>query len=81
MTAMNSKLISGQKVFFSKMVVDAVQTLDEDLDLDLIGIKKVTGGAMQVRPFLPIPSPFPPSLPSSRARKGRKNYPRFRRAL
>lgn len=47
MTAMNSKLISGQKVFFSKMVVDAVQTLDEDLDLDLIGIKKVTGGAMQ----------------------------------
>lgn len=47
-TALNSKLIGGQnKEFFSKMCVDAVMHLDEDLDLDLIGIKKVPGGTMQ----------------------------------
>jgi len=46
-TAMNSKLIFSQKVFFSKMVVSAVLHLDEDLNLDMIGIKKVTGGALQ----------------------------------
>jgi chaperonin GroEL (HSP60 family) len=47
-TAMNSKLIASHKKFFSKMVVDAVMALDEDLDLDLIGVKKVPGGAMDV---------------------------------
>lgn len=47
-TALNSKLIGGQnKEFFSKMCVDAVMHLDEDLDLDLVGIKKVPGGSMQ----------------------------------
>ena len=28
------------------MVVDAVSSLDEDLNLDMIGIKKVAGGSM-----------------------------------
>eukprot|EP01006_Ploeotia_vitrea_P036100 TRINITY_DN65978_c10_g5_i1.p1 TRINITY_DN65978_c10_g5~~TRINITY_DN65978_c10_g5_i1.p1 ORF type:complete len:574 (+),score=345.33 TRINITY_DN65978_c10_g5_i1:88-1722(+) len=45
-TAMNSKLISGNKDFFAKMVVDAVNHLDEDLDIDMVGIKKVPGGSI-----------------------------------
>jgi T-complex protein 1 subunit eta len=46
-TAMNSKLIGSHNQFFSKMVVDAVMHLDEDLDLNLIGIKKEKGGSME----------------------------------
>ncbi|TNN85250.1 T-complex protein 1 subunit eta [Liparis tanakae] len=46
-TALNSKLIAGQKEFFSKMVVDAVMSLDEQLALKMIGIKKVQGGALE----------------------------------
>lgn len=44
-TTLTSKLVSGHKEFFAKMVVDAVSLLDNDLDQDLIGIKKVTGGS------------------------------------
>lgn len=47
-TALNSKLIAGQKEFFSKMVVDAVMSLDELLSLKMIGIKKVQGGGLEV---------------------------------
>ncbi|XP_015602968.1 T-complex protein 1 subunit eta isoform X2 [Cephus cinctus] len=46
-TAMSSKLIHHQKDFFSKMVVDAVLILDELLPLNMIGIKKVSGGALE----------------------------------
>uniref|UniRef100_A0A3B3T9R3 T-complex protein 1 subunit eta n=1 Tax=Paramormyrops kingsleyae TaxID=1676925 RepID=A0A3B3T9R3_9TELE len=46
-TALNSKLIAGQKEFFSKMVVDAVMMLDELLPLKMIGMKKVHGGALE----------------------------------
>ncbi|XP_036322392.1 T-complex protein 1 subunit eta [Rhagoletis pomonella] len=46
-TAMSSKLIHQQKDFFSKMVVDAVLFLDELLPLNMIGIKKVTGGSLE----------------------------------
>ncbi|MCP8718345.1 MAG: T-complex protein 1 subunit eta [Asgard group archaeon] len=47
-TAMSSKLISNNSKFFTKMVVDAVMSLDsEDLDENLIGIKKVPGGSME----------------------------------
>lgn len=47
-TAMSSKLISNNSTFFTKMVVDAVLSLDqEDLDEKLIGIKKVPGGSME----------------------------------
>lgn len=46
-TAMSSKLISNNSEFFTKMVVDAVLSLDEDLDESMIGIKKVPGGAME----------------------------------
>eukprot|EP00697_Spironema_sp_BW2_P015991 gnl/Spiro4/7065_TR3671_c0_g1_i1.p1 gnl/Spiro4/7065_TR3671_c0_g1~~gnl/Spiro4/7065_TR3671_c0_g1_i1.p1 ORF type:complete len:581 (+),score=124.82 gnl/Spiro4/7065_TR3671_c0_g1_i1:173-1744(+) len=46
-TAMQSKLIAQQREFFSQMVVDAVLSLDEDLNIDLIGIKKVPGGSLQ----------------------------------
>lgn len=45
---MSSKLIHHQKPFFSKMVVDAVLSLDqEDLDENLIGMKKIPGGGVQ----------------------------------
>lgn len=46
-TSLNSKLISHQKDFFAPIVVDAVCSLDEDLSLDMIGIKKVSGGALE----------------------------------
>uniref|UniRef100_A0A8C5W8E6 T-complex protein 1 subunit eta n=1 Tax=Microcebus murinus TaxID=30608 RepID=A0A8C5W8E6_MICMU len=40
MTALSSKLISQQKAFFAKMVVDVVMMLDDLLQLKMIGIKK-----------------------------------------
>ncbi|KAK7870462.1 hypothetical protein R5R35_000740 [Gryllus longicercus] len=46
-TALSSKLVSQQKGFFAKMVVDAVLLLDELLPLNMIGIKKVQGGALE----------------------------------
>ncbi|KAK7071255.1 chaperonin-containing T-complex eta subunit Cct7 [Halocaridina rubra] len=46
-TSLNSKLIHQQKDFFSKMVVDAVMSLDTLLPLDMIGIKKVPGGSLE----------------------------------
>ncbi|KAF5289469.1 hypothetical protein FQR65_LT11842 [Abscondita terminalis] len=46
-TALSSKLIHQQKDFFSKMVVDAVLLLDDLLPLNMIGIKKVQGGALE----------------------------------
>ncbi|KAJ5276074.1 hypothetical protein N7524_002227 [Penicillium chrysogenum] len=47
-TAMNSKLIKRNSDFFTKMVVDAVLSLDQDdLNERLIGVKKVTGGGLQ----------------------------------
>merc|ERR1719203_1424472 len=45
-TAMNSKLISGQKDFFGPMVVDAVQALDDDMNLNMIGTAKIPGGSV-----------------------------------
>jgi len=46
-TSMQSKLIAHQKEFFTKFVVDAVYHLDDDLDIDMIGVKKVPGGALE----------------------------------
>lgn len=46
-TALNSKLIGSHKSFFAPMVVDAVLHLDDDQDINLIGIKKVPGGSME----------------------------------
>eukprot|EP00741_Cyanophora_paradoxa_P008702 tig00001371_g8424.t1 len=46
-TSLNSKLLNTKKEFFAPLAVDAVLALDEDLDLNMIGIKKVTGGAME----------------------------------
>merc|ERR1740123_2445126 len=45
-TAMNSKLISGQKDFFGPLVVDAVKALDEDMNLNMIGTAKIPGGSV-----------------------------------
>jgi T-complex protein 1 subunit eta len=46
-TALSSKLVAHQKDFFSNMVVDAVMMLDELLPLNMIGMKKVNGGALE----------------------------------
>ncbi|EKM83938.1 hypothetical protein AGABI1DRAFT_110547 [Agaricus bisporus var. burnettii JB137-S8] len=47
-TSLSSKLIHSEKPFFSKMVVDAIECLDQDdLDDSLIGVKKIAGGGMQ----------------------------------
>lgn len=53
-TALSSKLISQQKAFFAKMVVDAVMMLDDLLQLKMIGIKKVQGGALEVSLLWPL---------------------------
>lgn len=45
-TSLNSKIIAKQKQFFGKMVVDAVMSIDENLNKQDIGIKKVTGGSV-----------------------------------
>ena len=44
-TSLNSKIIARYREFFAKMVVDAVMKLDETLNKQDIGIKKVTGGS------------------------------------
>lgn len=46
-TSMSSKLIHSQEEFFKKLVVDAVLSLDEDLNEKMIGMKIVKGGALQ----------------------------------
>ena len=45
-TSLNSKIISKQKVFFGKMVVDAVMSISDELNKEDIGIKKITGGSV-----------------------------------
>jgi T-complex protein 1 subunit eta len=45
-TALNSKLVASHREFFAKMVVDAVLKLDDDLNINLIGVKKETGGSL-----------------------------------
>jgi len=53
-TSMSSKLIHQQKDQFSKMVVDAVMMLDaQTLPLNMIGIKKVQGGALEDTQLVP----------------------------
>jgi T-complex protein 1 subunit eta len=46
-TTLSSKLIARQREFFAKMVVDVVLMLDELLPLNMIGIKKITGGSLE----------------------------------
>lgn len=46
-TTLSSKMIAQKKEFFSKLVVDAVKALDDYLPLNMIGIKKVSGGALE----------------------------------
>ena len=47
-TALSSKLVARHKEFFGKMVCEAVMHLDELLPLNMIGVKKVKGGALEV---------------------------------
>merc|ERR1712198_613527 len=46
-TALSSKLVARHKEFFGNMVVEAVANLDELLPLNMIGVKKVQGGALE----------------------------------
>jgi len=46
-TTLSSKLVSHQKEFFSDLVVKAVQSLDRLMPLNMIGMKKVQGGALE----------------------------------
>lgn len=46
-TALNSKLISRHQSFFAPMIVDAIECLDNDLDIAMVGKKKVPGGAVE----------------------------------
>lgn len=46
-TALSSKLVARHKGFFGNMVVEAVSHLDDLLPLNMIGIKKVQGGALE----------------------------------
>lgn len=45
-TALNSKLVSREKTFFADMIVKAVLSLDEYSGVNMIGLKKVTGGGL-----------------------------------
>jgi T-complex protein 1 subunit eta len=45
-TALCSKLVNKEKAFFADMVVKAVLSLDETSHVNMVGIKKVTGGAL-----------------------------------
>ncbi len=51
-TALSSKLVARQKEFFAHIVVDAVSHLDEMLPLNMIGMKKVTGGGLEVGAYM-----------------------------
>ncbi|KAH9422576.1 chaperonin-containing T-complex eta subunit Cct7 [Dermatophagoides pteronyssinus] len=46
-TTLSSKIVAHQKDFFAKMVVNAVMQLDELLPMNMIGIKKEKGGALE----------------------------------
>lgn len=46
-TTLSSKLVAQSKEYFAKLVVDAVMMLDDLLPLNMIGIKKVQGGALE----------------------------------
>lgn len=45
-TTLSSKLVAHEREYFAEMVVDAVNTLADNLALNMIGIKKVSGGSL-----------------------------------
>jgi T-complex protein 1 subunit eta len=49
-TTLSSKLVSTERDYFAEMCVDAIDYLDAgETSLKNVGIKKVHGGALQVR--------------------------------
>eukprot|EP00457_Paulinella_chromatophora_P005289 gb/GEZN01005305.1/.p1 GENE.gb/GEZN01005305.1/~~gb/GEZN01005305.1/.p1 ORF type:complete len:569 (+),score=78.69 gb/GEZN01005305.1/:84-1790(+) len=51
-TALNSKLIAAQRDFFSKIAVDAIMHLEEDMNLANVGIKLISGGSVTDSKFV-----------------------------
>ena len=45
-TALNSKLVSREKEFFADMIVKAVLSLEDYSGVNMVGLKKVTGGGL-----------------------------------
>lgn len=52
-TTLRSKLVSDKREFFAKMIVDAVENLDENLRLEDLGVKMVKGGGLEDSFFVP----------------------------
>ena len=52
-TTLRSKLVSDHREFFAKIIVDAVENLDENLRLEDLGVKMVKGGGIQDSFFVP----------------------------
>ena len=46
-TTLRSKLVSDSRKFFAKMIVDAIENLDENLRLQDLGVKLVKGGGIE----------------------------------
>uniref|UniRef100_A0A915EHR2 CCT-eta n=1 Tax=Ditylenchus dipsaci TaxID=166011 RepID=A0A915EHR2_9BILA len=49
-TTLSSKLVNQDRQHFAELVVDAVSYLDEDLPINMVGIKKVSGGSLTDSP-------------------------------
>jgi T-complex protein 1 subunit eta len=45
-TSLSSKLVASHKEFFAKMVTDAILSLHDSVGTEMIGMKKVQGGAL-----------------------------------
>lgn len=52
-TTLRSKLVSDSRDFFAKIIVDAVNNLDDDLRLQDLGVKLVKGGSIEESFFVP----------------------------
>lgn len=52
-TTLRSKLVSDYREFFAKIIVDAVDNLDDNLRLEDLGVKLIKGGGIQDSFFVP----------------------------
>ncbi|KAH0792462.1 T-complex protein 1 subunit eta [Histomonas meleagridis] len=52
-TTLRSKLVSDKREFFAKMIVEAVENLDDNLRIEDLGVKMVKGGGIEDSFFVP----------------------------